>query len=340
MSGEGNPHSGGIRGFWDKVSGNTAKKAALAEQQRKRLVESQECAQQVRKQLQQATEIDTSITQRLEQQGYPPAGIDVEQETARIADSVKAAEIYGKFASGVILRGKPIIKGENEYDSYGDIDKIGYLKNGLLPHIFLLRQIGVHIIYPSIPPLENKLIEEILQRVPLFSYVNYPDSDDMLIEYNFPQAYRDAWGRSSYRVHVLFILPKEEAYRLISLMRKNPNSAEQFFQKAAPEVDGNPAKNIPGLQRVKSNEVMLLNLRRFNLDSFNPCVDVKTGHPFSDVRTALDIRDGGALKVETLLYKFNMSNHGAQRKKIAAEMEENPNGEVERLKYSQLFGQV
>lgn len=328
------PQGRGIRGLWDKISGNAAKQARLTEEQRIRREESLDLAQLVKNQIQQAIEIDTLIAQKLELEGYPLPNLDMKHEVSRIAESIKAWEVYGKFPYGGTVRGYTIKHPSGgEFSSYGDVDRIGY-PNNKSAAIYLLGTINA-LIHPS--GFNTKFLTQ--QRIGrnFLLYVN-ADSEDMIVTYNLPSSFYDSSSvRPAHRASVFFLLPKEEVYKFLSLIRRDPEVTETFLQEAAPGIDGDPVPKKPGLDRIKAEETILVNLSRFNRDNLNPCIDTQTYQLFVNLREALGLEYvRGPLTPKNVFQASCGENGYRQFRKIDAEMEENSNGQIERVKYGKL----
>lgn len=130
--------------------------------------------------------------------------------------------------------------------------------------------------------------------------VNVPGTQDAILSYHFLQNWRDGFGRSAATVSMNFRLGREGAYKLLDLVRKNPEVAEMFLHTAAEGFEAdNPNSPKVGIPRVKSDEVVIVNFDRFNQDSLLS---------------------------------------GSRESKIVEEMVQNKNGQIERLKYSTPHG--
>lgn len=296
-----------IRGFINRVTGQTARNAALTEQHRQyeatQLAQARIKADAIRTQFQQVARIDRPQL---------PDNPDYETEVAEIVAGVKARSYYGKFPHGMKINGEQVGHGPDwGYATYGDsktlpIDDLqGQFDNYMYPlHIF---EIFAH--QDSLGS-EERTLRRKLNSPHFIVGLNTPDGENTIISYQLKNHFRDASGRLSEVLTMNFLLSRTHASRLLALARKKPEVAETFLQNAAQGFEGNP-----GVSRYQSDRILIVNLDKLNPDYFNSYIDPYTG----------------ALR-PTPMVEGNFAR--AMGEKLLQDMIENKNGEVDVLKYT------
>lgn len=164
---------------------------------------------------------------------------------------------------------------------------------------------------------------EELAKKHLLMVVNVPNTEDAIVSYQFVQKWRDSVGRPARAVAMNFRLRRESAYKLLDLVRREPDAAEMFLQTAAEGFEAKPdTLEKVGIPRVRSDEVVLLNLDKVNPDYFNFFINPDTNKPDPYGR----ITEGN----------FYIMVKG----KLSQALVQNQNKEIERLKYRVPHGVV
>lgn len=316
--------SEGLKGFWNRLSG----KSARLEQERQNL--NQQAAEQAQKAARAAAlakDRATNFRRQLEAATHvkevtlePSTTIDYGSEVADIEEQVMAREIYGKFHPGVILKGQKLVETESpDFTAYGDRQSIPFESGNLDKTPYFMA--------PWV--LEGVMRERADDRTPqsfrdlrkkhFLTRVCVPDSGDEIVSYIFLQDHRDRFSRPSGMAVFNFRLPGQSAARLFALTRKNPEVAEMFLQRAAEGFEADPQIQKPGVGRIRSDEIVLVNLGRFDLNYFNPYV-----YPYSGALLHEKMASGNLISVAKPL--------------IVSALVENPNGQIERLRYSKPHG--
>lgn len=314
----------GLRGFIRRLTGQAARDVQLAEQQAQqqrmreeaaaaRLVQLQTNAENLRRRLEAATSI--------ERINLPNRDIDYQTEAAQIEDSVQARAISGKFHP-VQIKGRIIVPYEsNDFNVYGDVAAIPDPLGTAASHPYV-RPPGIVENVLLINPYNLGDLEKFFKQIRkkhFVGVVNAPDSQNALVSYFFLHDHIDRTGRPSGMAMVNFLLQKQSAYRLLALIRKNPEVAEMFLQRAAQGFERS-ATGQPGIGRIQSDEIIMVNYGNFNLDYFNHFID-----PWS--RRLIDgLADGNLIQ--------------GVGPKIIADMQTNKNGQIERYKYATPHGIV
>lgn len=314
---------GGLRGLWKKVSGQTAreavaKTAALEEQNRqqqeiearnKRLVAG---ANNLAATIRSATHVD---------RGLLPEDLDVNETVQTLAGQVTARSIYGKFPAEVKIKDQVFHpKPTNDFQDYGDEQAGAQRFRDQFPNASQPLQAMITLLYGGYG-LSPDFVDDLAKKH-LLTVINVPDTGDALITYLFAQRWRDARRRAAPFAVMSFRLGKESAYQLLDLVRKEPDVAEMFLQTVAEGFEAKPdTLETAGIPRVRSDEVVIVNLDKVNPRYFNDYVNPDTNklNPSGKI--------GGGF--------FDMVGG-----KLSQALVQNQNGEVERFTYSIPHGVV
>lgn len=313
---------GGFKGFLRKLGFGQGPKEF--QRQTARPIPSQPSPEQPEEIARRARERYETARLKLQKQlaldfpNIPDGQIDYQKELVNLEAKVKAIEIYGKFYGGLMVKDRLLAETDSsDFQTYGDrqaIPKDVSMENNLSP-IFIVRAI---------------LREEPKQRDPegirdlrkkhFFAYQT-SESGEIVVSYIFLHDHRDQSLRPSGNAVISFLMDKDVAVRLIVLTRKNPDFAEMFLQKAAGGFEADPPNQKPGIKRIRSNEIVLLNLGNFNLDVFNSYKDPYSGRLLVGRMTPGNFIDGVADMVKQ-------------------EMINNENHQIERYQYTKPYGIV
>lgn len=300
----------GLKDLWKKFTGQqAAREKAAAEQERllqeqsareeaeTKRVQLQILADEARKKIQAATHI--------ERVQLPDQDVDFVKEVAEIESQVTARSIFGKFPPTVHMK-NIVIHHQGDFMEYGDVDEINFESYALSTTLentrldFIPLRVFETLIHQQL--IEEQFSKE-LGKKHFVMVINLPNTEDSLLTYMFTQVWHDEAQRPAALVVMNFKMRREAASRLLELIRKNGDVAEMFLQTGASGFERRSGSR-DGIQRVRSNEVILVNFDKFDPDYFNPYLTY--------ARKA--------------------------RHQVASAMLENKNGEIERYRYSTPHG--
>ncbi len=243
--------------------------------------------------------------------------IDYQKEATDLVKGVKAITIHGKFYAGTKVRDRIIVPTDSsDFDDYGDVQKLPYKIIGgeKLAPIHILGGVIRHL-----PKARDGQTFIDLRKKHFLAYLNTEEGGNTVVTYIFLHDHKDSSFRPSGNAIINFLLGQDAAARLLGLIRKNPDFAETFLQKAAGGFEADVERQKPGIRRIKSDEIVLLHPGNFDPDNFNIFRNPYDG---SFQRLGLGnfipgVEDG-----------------------IKKEMVSNQNNQIERLGYSRPFGAV
>lgn len=232
----------------------------------------------------QLTSPDLDLERKIAESGYPQSNLDLDQELIRIDKTIKARIIYGKFPRGTKLKGKQLnTNPEEDFDSFGDKELIPFRNPRYQPSSGkMLDTYPLHfftdVLYQTWYNHMQGLFIQRMQKATFIAVGNSLDQkDEAFLMYVFPSANADTHGRQIHIANALFRLPKEDAYKLITIFRKETASAESFLNLTTAEENEigslSETRTNPKLHRVHSDETILLHLDRLNPDYFNPHIN-------------------------------------------------------------------
>lgn len=257
---------GGVAGFWKKITGQAAREAAarqaeaLVNQRKQEEIKARVAQSAKRLRIQINDVVDVKRIQAPDLKG------DIQSTVEELEKQVTARSIFGKFPPEVRIKER-VFHHDNtgDFTEYGDEEAGGFMGDKKV-HISVLG-----IIYDLLHERRSQspAFQELAKKHFLMA-VNIPETQDAILSYQFLQNWKDGSGRAASVVAMNFRLKRESAYKLLDLVRENPEAAEMFLQKAADGFEaGDP--NLPkvGIPRVRSEEIVILNLDKFNPDYFN-----------------------------------------------------------------------
>lgn len=268
---------GGLGELFRKITGTAAREARIAAEQQRLQNEATAArtarlklkAGEFQQQLQLATRVDT-VT-------LPDTAIDFAAEVTEIESHVRAREIWGKFHPGVQLKGEVFVPEESsDFKPYGDIGAIPFEFGEMIKYPYLVPLLTVMDSFPHESSRASDFFKE-LRRKHFVAVTNAPDQKNAVISYFFLHDHVDRSGRPSGMAVINFLLEKQHAYKLLALIRKNPEVAEMFLQRAANGFERDSQTQSPGIGRIKSDEVVIVNLAQFDPDYFNLYIDPYSG---------------------------------------------------------------
>lgn len=288
-----------IRGLWKKLTGQAAREERARLARALELQKAQE-AEGRRDAHAESRMKAFQVVTRVTRTPLPDLGIDeVRKAVKEIEGQVTGRSIYGKFPPKVRMKDHVFHPEQRvEFMEYGD--KSAFMQNfrwgGSLLGDF--GQVLHERSSRSIPVFEE------LAKKHFLMVVNVPNTEDAVLSCQFLQNWRDSFGRAASAVTMNFRLKRESAYKLLDLVRIEPEAAEMFLQTAAEGFEADsPSSPAVGIPRVRSDGVVIV-----NLDRFNP-------HCFS-----------------------NMDSLSNLTHKIVQEMVQNKDGQIEVYKYSAPHG--
>lgn len=247
----------------------------------------------------------------------PDAQIDYKKELRDLEAGVKATEIYGKFHGGVSVKNRLLVEAESsDFTTYGDIQAIPRdvsTETSDYSPMFIVKS--------ALREIPKRRDSETIRDLRKKHFVTYQTSGtgETLISYIFLHDHKDRSLRPSGNAVISFLMDRDIAARLIALIRKNPDFAEMFLQEAASGFEADPSNQKPGIKRIRSGEIIILNLGNFNLDLFNPYKDPYSGKLLTGRLGPGNFIDG-------------VSDN------IKKEMSSNQNRQIERYEYTRPFG--
>lgn len=274
----GEGETGGLRGLWNKFTGQSAKIAKedenrrIAEEQRIKVRREQQKIEEKEagKKAEETRKLITKITTLPKAQ--LPENLDINQEIDNIEAGVTARSIYGKFPPEFRMKDMTFQfnKFNNDFTEFGDADQIGF-SSGSDEKTPLTAFYAVLSSYTAQEKLKD------LGKKHFLSAINIPGTEDSILSYFIAHPYFDGGNRPCPTVAINFRMNQHLCVKLLELTRKDPESAEKFLQKAASGFESTPDnKSIP---RVKSDKIVLVNFGNFKSDYFNPYINLTTNKP-------------------------------------------------------------
>ena len=218
-------------------------------------------------------------------EGAPLSEPSSSSEMARILQDVQEVSIHGKFPDGASvihrLRGEDPVAvvirepngGTQDYtfgrNSYKKINLIDDSISGLLNPVEFGALQG-RSLPASLGSDTQFLVIDTMQQTP-----NNPYGDNAnkyaVVSYRFSQAGRDAYSRHLGGVSVRALLPQESADQLLSVLQKNPDAIEEFYNGVAEGLEEGEK-----VRRIRSDRLAVIDLRNFPQEEREVLTELKS----------------------------------------------------------------
>lgn len=261
---EGQP--GFFRRAIDRITGKAAQQARIAEEQRQE-VAAREAEDRARYSEDQQV-INIAIQRPASVLGpeFNPT-----QEIARIAGNIQAIEARAQVHAGVTINGKTLWYRDTRGDEtaiMGEADKISR-HEGWQRYTAIAERIRI-----AVDPLIGHYKSDCGFGPDFLTAVNLPDNNHAVLSYIFWNYFQDQNTRIGGNGIIQFLLPKEDAFAALEVVRKNPDSLNEFMQKGA--------SGFLETAHVKpSQTISIINLDRFDPNTLNPWQKTEPGRHVS-----------------------------------------------------------